>query len=115
MYFIDFYHVTKNPLGNQKGRQLKIYLGAVAYIAFLIPMFVIFDYKHDVNLLEMRLRSFDYYGEANNWMVLVDDFVRFTFWTYSVYCAIKVIMLYFDKTKFDVTSSDKYKKKFFRY
>lgn len=114
MYFIDYYHVTKNPLGNQKGRELKIYVGAIAYLAFLIPMFVIFDYKHDVNLLEMKLRSFDYHDEANNWMVFTDDSVRVALWLYSVYCAIKVIFLYFEKSNFDVTSSGNQKKRFYR-
>jgi len=68
-------------------------------------MFAVNDYKIDKNLLEQKLRSFDYDGDlqANSPLVIIDDSVRLMLWLYSIYCAVKILGLYFKKSDFDVT------------
>jgi hypothetical protein len=74
------------------------------YLTFLLPMFAYFDYQHgELNLLEMRLRSYDYHNQANDWFVIIDDSVRVILWLYSIYCAIALLKLYCKKANFDVT------------
>ena len=68
-------------------------------------MFAVNDYKVDKNLLDQKLRSFDYDGDlsANSPLVIIDDSVRLMLWLYSVYCAVKILSQYLKKSDFDVT------------